>query len=111
LKGGDGHDTYLYNSGDGLDRIDDTQGGNAVLFDQRLLQGGIKRSGETAYKSLDGKLTYTWDGIAGHDLMVSGTTGAFTIQGFVNGQMGMRLMKEVNCVNGLQALAWERMSA
>ncbi len=88
LRGGTGFDTYLYTSGDGLDRIEDAHGQNAILFDQQLLQGGIREAGGGAYTSLDGRLTYAFSGT---DLVVN---GVLTLnEHFQNGQFGIRLFE------------------
>ncbi len=88
LKGGTGFDTYLYTTGDGLDRIEDAHGQNAILFDQQLLQGGIREAGGGAYTSLDGRLTYAFSGT---DLVVN---GVLTLnEHFQNGQFGIRLFE------------------
>ncbi|WP_447859842.1 calcium-binding protein [Nitrospira calida] len=88
LRGGTGFDTYLYTSGDGLDRIEDAHGQNAILFDQQLLQGGIREAGGGAYTSLDGRFTYAFSGT---DLVVN---GVLTLnEHFQNGQFGIRLFE------------------
>ncbi|MEW6248963.1 MAG: calcium-binding protein [Nitrospirota bacterium] len=88
LVGGAGFDTYIYNSGDGTDRIEDTQGTNAILFDQQLLQGGIRPAGGGGYSSLDGRFTYV---VSGTDLIVNGSL--ILNENFQNGQFGIRLFE------------------
>ncbi len=86
LRGGPGFDTYVYNTGEGTDRIEDPQGQNAVLFDQHLLQGGIRPTSGGLHTSPDGRFTYVQ---AGSDLVVNGTV---TIQDWQPGQFGIRLI-------------------
>ncbi|MEX5282167.1 MAG: hypothetical protein NW700_11475 [Nitrospiraceae bacterium] len=105
LRGEEGKDLYIYNSGDGADLIVDnpTDGGDGqgvVVYDERLLRGGVKKAGEAVYTSLDGQVTYAWDGIAGHDLTITGAGGMVTVKGFTNGQLGI-LLKEPPPANGL----------
>jgi Ca2+-binding RTX toxin-like protein len=86
LLGGAGFDTYVYRAGDGTDTIEDTEELNAVLFNNRLLQGGIADAGGTTYTSLDG--TYTFVKSNG-DLIVN---DLLTLnENFVSGQLGIRL--------------------
>ena len=87
LRGGAGFDTYIYNSGDGIDRIEDVSGQNAVLFDQQLLQGGIRQASGGAYTSLDGRFTYVQ---SGGDLIVNGSL--ILNENFQSGQFGIRLV-------------------
>lgn len=47
LQGGDGDDTYIFNVGDGIDTISDTQGSNSIYFkssDSGSYEGAIKKS-------------------------------------------------------------------
>ncbi|MEW6246292.1 MAG: calcium-binding protein [Nitrospirota bacterium] len=101
LLGGQGYDTYVYSSGDGQDTITDSDGFGSVLYDGRQLQGGVKKQGQSVYKSLDNQFTYSWDGTAGHDLTITGPGGTLTVKAFTNGQLGIALTNEVSYVNGL----------
>ena len=47
LEGGQGFDTYIYNTGDGVDPIEDSDGQGQIIYNGRLLQGGVHRQGET----------------------------------------------------------------
>ncbi len=89
LFGGVGFDTYIYNSGDGTDRIEDASGQNAILFDQQLLQGGIRKITDPSntYTSLDGRFTYVQ---SGGDLIVNGSL--ILNENFQDGQFGIRLV-------------------
>jgi Ca2+-binding RTX toxin-like protein len=91
LLGGAGFDTYIYNSGDGTDRIEDAQGQNAIIFDHQLLHGGIRPAGGGAYTSLDGRYTYA---LSGTDLIVNGVLALN--ENFQNGQFGIRLVEEAS---------------
>ncbi|MCW5930012.1 MAG: hypothetical protein KIT80_24050, partial [Chitinophagaceae bacterium] len=48
LEGGIGVDTYVYSSGDGMDRIEDSDAQGRIIFDGRVLQGGVRRAGDAA---------------------------------------------------------------
>jgi Ca2+-binding RTX toxin-like protein len=88
LEGGVGFDTYIYRSGDGVDRIEDSDAQGQIIFDERLLQGGIRRAGDAAYSytSLDGRTTYL---MSGTDLIVNGVL--IVNENFQSGQMGIQL--------------------
>lgn len=88
LKGGIGFDTYVYWSGDGVDRIEDSDAQGQIIFDGRVLQGGIRRGGdaENTYTSLDGRTTYV---VSGTDLVVNGVL--IVNENFQSGQMGIQL--------------------
>src|SRR5207245_2428966 len=106
LRGGAGKDLYVYNTGDGHDVIVDNQtdgfnsgdggdGKGAIVYDSHLLEGGIKKTGEANYKSLDDTFTYVWDGTPGHDLTINGT---LTVKDFTNGDLGITLANAPNIV-------------
>ncbi|MEI8014006.1 MAG: putative Ig domain-containing protein [Nitrospira sp.] len=88
LLGGAGFDTYVYNTGDGTDQIEDSDAKGQIIFDQKLLQAGIRRTGDAVdtYRSLDGTKTYVLSG--GH-LIVN---GVLTVNAnFQSGQFGIQL--------------------
>ena len=88
LEGGAGFDTYIYRTGDGLDRIEDSDAQGQIIFDDHILQGGVHRTGDAAnvYTSLDGRTTYV---MANTDLIVN---GLLTVnENFQSGQMGIQL--------------------
>jgi Ca2+-binding RTX toxin-like protein len=94
LLGGAGRDLFLYNSGDGQDLILDSSssqgdGKGAVVFDNHLVQGGLRKAGEVAYTSSDGQFTYQ---LSGTDLLINGT---LTIKDFTSGQLGITLVDPV----------------
>ncbi|MGC3974746.1 MAG: calcium-binding protein [Nitrospira sp.] len=88
LEGGVGFDTYVYSSGDGTDRIEDSDARGQIVFDGRVLQGGIRRAGDAGntYTSLDGQTTYV---MSGTDLIVNGVL--IVNENFQSGQMGIEL--------------------
>ena len=88
LEGGIGFDTYIYHAGDGTDRIEDSDAKGKIIFDDHLLQGGIRRVGDGAntYTSLDGRTTYV---MANTDLIVNGVL--IVNENFQSGQMGIQL--------------------
>jgi Ca2+-binding RTX toxin-like protein len=98
LEGGQGFDSYIYHTGDGNDRIEDSDGQGQIIFDGRILQGGVHRQGDTAgtYTSFDGRDTYV---MSGTDLIVD---GVLTVnENFASGQFGIRLIEETSYANGL----------
>ena len=88
LEGGIGFDTYVYASGDGMDRIEDSDAQGQIVFDGRVLQGGVRRAGDATntYTSLDGRTTYV---TSGADLLVNGVL--IVNENFQSGQMGIQL--------------------
>jgi Ca2+-binding RTX toxin-like protein len=109
LRGEGGKDLYVYNSGDGQDVVVDTtadldgdgqpegDGLGAIVYDEHLLAGGIKKSGESNYTSLDGTFTFVQSGT---DLVVNGN---LTIKNFTDGQLGITLSDEPNIVTNFGA--------
>ncbi|HXF92651.1 MAG TPA: calcium-binding protein [Nitrospiraceae bacterium] len=95
LKGGPGTDVYYSRSGYGQDIIEDADGLGSIQFDQRQLQGGLRRASDPAntYTSPDGQFRY----------MLSGTTltitspinpgDSLTITQWQNGHLGLRLIE------------------
>lgn len=82
LEGGQGTDTYIYTSNDGLDTILDTDGLGQITFDGVDLNGGDKLFGET-YKSADGNYLYTLlPNTSGQDLLVSAMGGQIIVKDF-----------------------------
>ena len=99
LEGGAGFDTYIYNVGDGTDQIEDSDATGQIIFAQKLLQAGIRRTGDAVdtYTSLDGTQTYVLSG--GHLLV----NGVLTVKAnFQSGQFGIHLrdVSEANYDNG-----------
>jgi hypothetical protein len=94
LKGGLGKDAYFYATGDGNDTIEDSDGLGAIVYDEHVLGSGIKKAGETNYKSLDDTFTYQWSGAPNSDLTITGLGGTLTVKGFTNGQLGITLTDE-----------------
>ncbi|TXT27367.1 MAG: Hemolysin-type calcium-binding domain-containing protein, partial [Gallionellaceae bacterium] len=96
LEGGQGADTYLWNAGDGLDTLLDTDGLGGISMDGQALVSGETR---------DGGRTYTIKDAAGYDhtcAVLSGDTGAaggatllvdnaLQIHGYRNGDLGLSL--------------------
>ena len=92
LDGGDGFDTYVIDSGDGADTIIDADGKGEIIFDGQVLKGAATAA-EGAYKSPDGKLTYTFAGDPeeGGVLMISSDAGSMKLLNFKNGSLGIVL--------------------
>ncbi len=88
LEGGEGFDTYYYNTGDGTDQIEDSDARGRIIFNGRLLVGGVHNADDpdNTYKSQDGDFTYVMSG--GH-LIVN---GVLTVNAdFQSGQFGIEL--------------------
>lgn len=88
LEGGIGFDTYIYNAGDGLDRIEDADAQGQIIFNGHRLLGGIHNPDDplNTYKSLDGLTTYV---LSGTDLIVNGVL--IVNENFESGQFGIDL--------------------
>lgn len=88
LEGGIGFDTYVYSSGEGMDRIEDSDAQGQIVLDGRVLQGGVRRAEDATntYTSLDGRTTYV---MSGTDLLVNGVL--IVNENFQSGQMGIQL--------------------
>jgi Ca2+-binding RTX toxin-like protein len=88
LEGGLGFDTYIYNAGDGMDQIEDSDASGQIIFNGHRLLGGIHDPNDplNTYTSLDGLTTYV---LSGTDLIVN---GVLTINAdFQSGQFGIQL--------------------
>ena len=86
LEGGVGFDTYIYNAGDGIDQIEDSDATGRIVFNGSILQGGVSTDGGNTYVSLDGNTTYA---LAGGHLIVN---GVLTVNAdFQSGQFGIEL--------------------
>ena len=99
LEGGAGFDTYIYNAGDGTDRIEDSDAQGQIIFQGHRLLGGIHDPNDplNTYTSLDGLTTYV---LSGTDLIVN---GVLTVnENFQSGQFGIQLrdVSEANYDNG-----------
>ena len=103
LNGGTGKDLYVYTSGDGQDMIIDSDKKGAIVYDEHVLAGGIKKAGETNYTSLDDQFTYQWGGTPGSDLTITGPGGTLTVKAFSNGQFGITLSDAPNIVTNFGA--------
>ena len=91
LEGGEGLDTYRWSTGDGHDRIEDSDASGVIVVNGQMLVGGIKKAGHTDWTSLDGTITYA---MAGTDLILErdGTTIMTVNENFQSGQLGIRLI-------------------
>jgi len=102
LEGGAGKDFYLWNAGDGNDRIEDSDAQGVIVVNGQILTGGVRLAQQGAYISADGAVTYT---ISGGDLVaqVGGNTLIIN-ENFQSGQLGIRLIDESSYANGLPDL-------
>jgi hypothetical protein len=91
LLGGAGFDIYSYTTGDGHDRIEDSDARGAIFINSQMLVGGIKKAGQADWVSPDGTITYR---MSGTDLMVelSGSSIMTVNENFQSGQFGIRLI-------------------
>jgi len=91
LEGGAGFDTYLYTTGDGHDRIEDSDASGVIIVNGTPLVGGVKKAGHTDWISPDGTLKYI---MSGTDLLVqlNGTTILTVNENFQSGQFGIDLI-------------------
>jgi Ca2+-binding RTX toxin-like protein len=93
LIGGAGFDRYYYNTGDGHDRIEDSDARGIIVVNGQMLVGGVKKAGQTDWESADGTITYR---MSGTDLIVelAGETILTVNEDFESGQFGIRLIDE-----------------
>jgi len=91
LEGGAGFDTYIYKTGDGNDRIEDSDANGVIIVNGTPLVGGVKKAGHTDWISPDGTLKYI---MSGTDLLVqlNGTTILTVNENFQSGQFGIDLI-------------------
>lgn len=62
LLGGAGFDRYYYTTGDGNDRIEDSDASGVIFVNGQMLVGGVKKAGHTDWTSPDGTITYRMSG-------------------------------------------------
>lgn len=91
LEGGAGFDTYFYTTGDGHDRIEDSDASGVIIVNGTPLVGGVKKAGHTDWTSPDGTLKYI---MSGTDLVVqlNGNTILTVNENFQSGQFGIDLI-------------------
>ncbi|WHZ22884.1 MAG: hypothetical protein OJF47_001996 [Nitrospira sp.] len=93
LLGGTGFDRYYWETGDGHDRIEDSDASGVIVVNGQTLTGGIKKAGQTDWTSSDGTITYE---MSGTDLVVklTGTTILTVNEDFQSGQFGRADVRE-----------------
>jgi len=91
LLGGTGFDTYYYTTGDGHDRIEDSDAEGVIFVNGQMLVGGVKKVGQTYWESADGTIKYE---MSGTDLVVklNGTQILTVNENFESGQFGINLI-------------------
>ena len=91
LWGGAGFDRYYWNTGDGNDRIEDSDATGMIFVNGQMLVGGVKKADQTYWESLDGTIRYE---MSGKDLVVrlNGTQILTVNEDFQSGQFGIRLI-------------------
>ncbi len=94
LAGGDGHDIYVYQAGDGVDRIEDSDARGMIVVNGQMLVGGIKKANHAYWESPDGTIQFE---MSGTDLVVrlNGTQVMTVNENFQNGQFEGRWRKEL----------------
>lgn len=93
LAGGAGFDTYVYTTGDGHDRIEDSDARGVIIVNGQTLAGGVKKAGHTDWISADGTLKYVMQGT---DLVVklNDVTILTVNENFQSGQFNIKLIDE-----------------
>lgn len=93
LWGGTGFDRYYYTTGDGHDRIEDSDADGVIFVNGQMLSGGVKKSGQTDWVSADGTIKYE---MSGTDLVVklSGTPILTVNEDSESGQFGRADVRE-----------------
>ncbi len=93
LRGNSGGDIYYVGSRDGQDTIIDSDGLGTIEFDQRQLQGGVRKPGDApnTYASLDQEFRYVLSGTTLTISSIQGSGGGLIVRDFVGGQLGLRL--------------------
>jgi len=91
LEGGEGFDTYVWATGDGHDRIEDSDANGVIFVNGQMLSGGVKKAGHTDWESADGTITYQ---MSGTDLVVelNGQQILTVNEDFQSGQFGICLI-------------------
>lgn len=87
IDGGIGFDTYVYDVGDGFDRIADADGRGSILYKGRTLTGGTQVSAG-AYRDAHGT-TYKLVSLGGDTTLV--IDNAIYVSGFTSGALGITL--------------------
>ncbi len=105
LDGGQGHDTYVYRTGDGIDTIADIDGLGSIQFDGVVLSGGVATHTDgDVFVSADGNYIYRRvETDTGTDLWVN---NVIKIQNYTEGAFGIQLdgAGEEEPVNYLQTV-------
>ncbi len=91
LEGGEGFDSYRWSTGDGHDRIEDSDAEGVIYVNGQMLVGGVKKAGHQDWVSADGSIRYE---MSGTDLVVklNGTQILTVNEDFQSGQFGIRLV-------------------
>ena len=92
LHGGTGYDEYVFNHGDGLDFIFDSDGAGKISYDGVTLSGASEAS-PNVFLSDDGRFTYLFDLSTGSPgtLVIQGPDGNLVVNEFSNGELGISL--------------------
>jgi len=95
LLGGAGFDAYYWKTGDGNDRIEDSDDRGAIFVNGQMLAGGVKKDGHNYWENADGTIRYE---MSGTDLVVklNGQTILTVNEDFESGQFGIKLIDRSN---------------
>ncbi len=104
LEGGTGFDTYYYQTGDGVDQIEDSDASGVIFVNGQMLSGGVKKDGHTYWENADGTIHYR---MSGTDLIVelNGTQIMTVNENFESGQFGIRLIDAQALPAGLPTIS------
>jgi hypothetical protein len=87
MAGGAGNDTYIINTGDGNDTIEDKQGINKIIFNGKDV-GVLIRQADGSFKSADGKISGVLQG--GDLILTDAAGGQLTLnKNFTEGDFGI----------------------
>ncbi|MHB8165765.1 MAG: putative Ig domain-containing protein [Sulfuricella sp.] len=84
LEGGSGNDTYVYQTGDGLDTLLDSDGQGSIAYDGATLAGGDQYGDARVHRDADKHLYVD----VGQGLVIDGN---LMIQNYQNGNLGLNL--------------------
>lgn len=94
LKGGRGADRYILDAGYGYDVINDQDGLGSVVIGGAVIKGGKKEEGKSYYEDKDTNTVYQWfDSTL--TIARKGVSGQVTVEGWSNGDLGIRLIEEI----------------
>ena len=95
LEGGAGFDTYVIDTGDGIDTLLDTDGSGTLILDGITLSGGALVAGTTnVWKNTAQGITYTLKGSGASQILLiskDGSADGIRVQGWQSGHLGLTM--------------------